>query len=185
MNSSLSNTYAGIGSRKTPKGIGMLMGSFAYVAGLNGYVLRTGGAPGADQWFEAGARLNDYLVELYLPWPGFEGRKLGKLDEPTPEAYELAKQYHPNWYGLSQGAKRLIARNGHQVLGPDLDDPVGFVVCWTPDGSLDGRGGRSGGTGQALRIAADYEIEVKNLKREDHLRDVVDITGGTTLELHT
>lgn len=45
------------------------------------------------------------------------------------------------------------------MLGPKLDSPVNFVVCWTSDGKA------SGGTGQALRIAADpaYAIPVFNL----------------------
>ncbi|MGH2839675.1 MAG: hypothetical protein ACRDKY_02480, partial [Solirubrobacteraceae bacterium] len=44
--------------------------------------------------------------------------------------------------------------------------------CWTPDGSLDGRGrgrGREGGgTGQALRLAVAHDVEVFNLARPDH-----------------
>ena len=45
------------------------------------------------------------------------------------------------------------------MLGDDLDQPVSFVVCWTPGGEV------TGGTGQALRIAADpqYNIPVFNL----------------------
>ena len=50
-----------------------------------------------------------------------------------------------------------MARNSYQVLGRNLDDPVEFVICWTPGGS------GSGGTGQAIRIAKDYQIPVFDL----------------------
>ena len=45
------------------------------------------------------------------------------------------------------------------MLGPELMDPVNFIVCWTKDGKA------TGGTGQALRIAADpaYAIPIFNL----------------------
>lgn len=134
-----------------------------------GYKLRSGGAPGADTAFEEGALLGGQLPEVYLPWPGFNDHA-GKvyLAEPSPEAFEVSARYHPNWRYLSRGAKKLHARNAHQVLGLKLDDPADFVVCWTPDGSLDGQGRRVGGTGQALRIAHGHGVEVINLQRESH-----------------
>jgi hypothetical protein len=72
---------------------------------------------------------------------------------------DLAEQYHPNWRKLTQKARLLIARNGAQVLGPDLGSPVSLVVCWTEGGLL------TAGTAQALRIANDrkWQIPVVNL----------------------
>jgi hypothetical protein len=43
-----------------------------------------------------------------------------------------------------------------------------FVLGWTPDASLDGSARASGGTAQALRVAAGYRIAVFNLARPDH-----------------
>ena len=43
------------------------------------------------------------------------------------------------------------------ALGPILDDPVEFIICWTPGGKV------TGGTGQAIRIAKDLDIRVFNL----------------------
>lgn len=57
-----------------------------------------------------------------------------------------------------------------------LDDPAAFVLCWTPDGSLDGTGSDTGGTGQALRIAAAYDVPVFNLQRPDHRARVEQLT---------
>lgn len=53
-----------------------------------------------------------------------------------------------------QGARKLQARNSHQVLGLDLETPSEFIVCWTKNGKS------SGGTGQAIRIALDYGIPI-------------------------
>jgi hypothetical protein len=61
-----------------------------------------------------------------------------------------------------------MARNVHQVLGEDLKRPVKMIICWTPDGSLDGKGRDSGGTGMALRLAADYPVKIFNLKLDEH-----------------
>lgn len=161
--------YAGIGSRKTPKDVLRVMDLFAMAVGPH-TILRTGGAEGADEHFEFGATLGYGEIELYVPWEGFRGRDWGTL--PTQAAFEVAEFYHPAWHALGSGARRLQARNSHQILGPLLDDPSGLVVCWTPDASEGLTSRRTGGTGQALRIAFDYGIEIKNLANPDHLADI-------------
>jgi hypothetical protein len=154
-------SYAGVGARRTPPEILSLMRQTAAALAARGYTLRTGGAGGADQAFLEGAGGPLGQVELFLPWPGFRGWRarpgMRLFERATPEAYRLAEQYHPNWRNLRHGVKSLHARNVHQVLGPALDDPVRFVLCWTPDGS------GSGGTGQAIRIAHDRRIPVFDL----------------------
>lgn len=145
--------YAGIGSRETPADVLATMTEIARRLRARGFVLRSGGARGADQAFAAGAGED---AEIFLPWPGFEGQQ-SRFCPPTTAAYELAGQHHPAWAQLSDGARRLQARNSHQVLGWGLDDPVEFVVCWTPDGK------GAGGTGQAIRIAAATGIPVFDL----------------------
>lgn len=165
-------SYAGIGSRKTPEDILDVMANYAYVAGRHGWVLRTGGAPGADQAFERGALLGGCEIEMYLPWPGFENHSMATLDMPASEAYEIAQRYHPAWHRLSQGAKKLITRNTHQILGERLNDPVDLVVCWTPGGEM------KGGTAQALRIAQDYDIPIKNLAVDIDLAEIAEIAIG-------
>jgi hypothetical protein len=171
--------YAGIGSRETPPAMLDLMVRAASQLAARGWVLRTGMAGGADQAFYRGASAHGTL-ELYLPWPAFEAEARSPagaaeqfvLGQPTPAAYELAAQFHPAWSRLPQGARKLHARNCHQVLGPDLASPARFVLCWTPDGSLDGRGRRVGGSGQALRIAHHHGIAVFNFARPEHAERV-------------
>lgn len=165
-------TYTGIGSRMTPLDIIGLMSTLGYFLANEGWILRSGCAPGADTAFEAGAlaALKQEGVarpELYLPWDGFEGRERGRVmrTEPQEEAFEIAAEYHPAWGNLTQGARRLHARNVHQILGHDVTNPhvSTFIICWTKDG----KGG--GGTGQALRIAKGYNVaEIYDLFNRDH-----------------
>ena len=82
---------------------------------------------------------------------------------------------------LPDTVKALHARNCHQVLGAWLDSPVHRVICWTPDGSLDGSSRAAGGTGQALRIGAAHGIPVVNLALDEHrdrLARFVDTPAG-------
>ena len=141
--------YAGIGSRETPADVMVRMTTIARrLAGL-GYVLRSGGADGADTAFEDGA---GQAKEIWVPWIGF--RDNPSTLTPVPDAFPIAEKYHPNWQRCSPAARKLHARNVHQVLGADLRTPVEFVLCWTKDGGV------SGGTGQAIRIALGMQIPV-------------------------
>jgi hypothetical protein len=143
-------------------------------------VLRTGASPGADQAFYRGARAVGGRIELYLPWPGFEAASWADADadpghvtvltRPAPQACDLAARFQPDWESLAPQERRLLARDAHQVLGPDLASPARLVVCWTPDGSLDGAGPGPDGTRQTLRIAHGHGIPVFNLARPDHAR---------------
>lgn len=167
--------YAGIGSRETPANVLEVMRQLAQRLALNGWVLRSGHAPGADQAFEAGAGPQ---AEVYLPWASFEQqvKPVARfvMNGPIPTAYEIASRFHPGWMHLTDGARSLHARNAHQVLGANLDPErrVSMVACWTKDGSIDGGSRASGGTGQALRIATAYGVEVFNLARRDHFERI-------------
>lgn len=145
--------YAGVGSRATPEAVLDVMRRVAVALRRLGFVLRSGGAQGADQAFEAGS---EGYCEIFLPWTRFNGHP-SRFGAPRAEAFEIAAQHHAGWDRLSSAAKRLHARNAHQVLGPELNDPVSFLVCWTPNGA----GG--GGTGQAIRIARAWEVPVFDL----------------------
>jgi hypothetical protein len=168
--------YAGIGSRATPPAVLDLMERAGSMLAREGWVLRTGMAAGADQAFYRGASAHG-AFELYLPWPTFQhdarlparGTEQFVLEAPSCAAYQLAERFHPAWSRLPRAVRALHARNCHQVLGCDLASPARFVLCWTPDGSLDGRGRHVGGTGQALRLAHHHGIVVFNLARAEHI----------------
>lgn len=144
--------YTGIGSRQTPINVCEYFTTLAYDLYLKGYILRSGHAEGADQAFEQGAPECD----IYIPWKNFNGsnNKTHLLVYMDQELRDIASKHHPAWDKCSEGAKKLHARNVHQVLGNNLDSPSEFLVCWTPNGS------GSGGTGQAIRIAQAYGVPI-------------------------
>ena len=150
--------YAGIGSRETPKKVGETMISIARLLEKNGFGLNSGGAPGADSYFEQGS--TEFFRKIYLPWDGFNGKYSNNKDYIVPpDASEFTDKYHPNPKALSKKGRLFMSRNAYQVLGDSLsvDTRVDFVLCWTKDGKI------SGGTGQAMRIAKNYGIPVFNL----------------------
>lgn len=148
--------YTGIGSRETPGDVLSVMTDIARKLSRKGYILRSGGAEGADTAFELGAKNN--LMEIYIPWEGFNGRKEDGTSYIIPpyNDYYIYK-YHPKSNKLTTTGRMFMSRNTYQVLGMDLNTPSDFVVCWTKDG------GFTGGTGQALRIAQDHGIKIYNL----------------------
>jgi hypothetical protein len=148
-------TYAGIGSRKTPRVLASRMHSIATVLERRGWLLHSGGADRADTWFEQGVK-DSANACIFLPWPRFRDHA-SPLHEACERAHEIARQFHPAYHRLSAAGRLLMARSSYQVLGLDLVSPVTCVVCWTPDGEA------SGGTGQALRIAAAHGVPVFNL----------------------
>jgi len=154
--------YTGIGSRKTPQETldwFRVVGTFL---ANNNYTLRSGGAKGADLYFEKGCDKINGDKEIYLPWHGFEN-STSKLIVSDKRAFEIAEKYHPYWHNLKQGGQKLQARNSHQVLGIDLETPSNFIVCYTNG---------KGGTQQALRIARDKSIPIFNCYEYKDLEEI-------------
>lgn len=150
--------YAGIGSTDTPKSIQKQMTGIATQLSEEGWTLRSGGAPGADQAFEKGAGDNK---QIFLPWRLFN-QSDSPYFEPPQQAYDIAAYYHPTWHKLMYKIKRMMARNVQQVFGLELDQPCEVVLCWTPDGAETRTTRETGGTGQAIRIAIDWDIPIIN-----------------------
>lgn len=166
--------YAGIGSRRLPRKYRELFIRVGKYLAEQGCVLRSGRAEGADESFEIGCDLAYGKKEIYVPWKNFMGAQFKKhlletdksnyyrvekcyvlaSEKENPNPYLVAETYHPMWGSLKDSARRLQARNSHQVLGLDLETPSNFIICWTKDGL------GQGGTGQALRIAKDKNIPI-------------------------
>ena len=149
----MAKIYAGIGSRETPLEVIKAMQTVAAALAKKHWILRSGGADGADTAFEIGCDSVGGNKEIYIPWKGFN-KSTSELYRPHVGAELIAKLTHPNWDACSDGAKKLHSRNVLQMLGLHLNHPVAFVICYTKNGS------GAGGTGQALRIAAHLGIPV-------------------------
>lgn len=156
----LYRAYAGIGSRTTPVEILDQITNIAAKLSEEGWTLRSGGAVGADNAFQLGAAYMGGSKEIMLPWDGFNGQWQDNKSIYCPinqMSLELAEKFHPAWHHCTPAAKKLHARNCHQILGFDLRSPVEMVICWTENAA------RQGGTGQALRIAEHYKIPIFDL----------------------
>ena len=143
--------FAGIGSRSAPQSFKELVDKIAPFLVKKGYVLRSGGADGADFYWENAYDNAGVNKEIYLPWHGFNENKSRLLWEQAD--WDTTKEFHPRWESLKLGARQLMARNTCQ-LGIHAETMSSFVCCWTEDG----KGG--GGTGQALRLANHYKIKI-------------------------
>mgnify|MGYP000898904686 CR=1 FL=1 len=166
--------YAGIGSRATPPAERDRMRAIAANLAREGWILRSGGANGADAAFEEGALAAGGRAEIFLPWAGFNGHPDGIAADRLAirgEAERIAATFHPGWERLRRPVRALMTRNVHQILGRGLDTPAHMVVCWAPGTRCD-LSGRildvAGGTGQAVRVAYRYGIEVFNLALPEH-----------------
>lgn len=157
-------TYAGIGSRETPEDILEMMTRIASDLEKKGYILNSGGAKGADSAFEKGVR-------------NFRNKRIFFADDANNETNAIAKEIHPAPERLGQYAMKLMARNTYQVFGRNLDTPVDFVICWTKDGKEGhGKNRPCGGTGQAVEMASLKGIPVINLKNENAMDRIKELT---------
>ena len=134
--------YAGIGSRLTPADICDKLTLLASHLEKLGYVLRSGGAGGADTAFEKG------VVEP-------KNKVIWKAQHATYKAIEFASAYHPAWQFCSDYARKLHGRNAMIILGEELNEPTKLVVCWSPSDDY-------GGTAMGIKIAKAHNIPVFN-----------------------
>lgn len=150
--------YTGVGSRKTPREILLLMIKIAEYAAHRNWVLRSGHAENADQAFEEGCDNVCGRKEIYL------------AKGCTAASMELAAKFHPKWDRCGEFARKLHGRNSFQVLGPNLNLPSRVLVCWTSDGccSHKTRSIATGGTGTAISIADMYNVKIYNLFLKAH-----------------
>lgn len=116
-----------------------------------GFVLRSGAADGA---FEQEVSYK----HIFLPWPSYNNHTSNfyNIDE---RCYQIASEIHPYWSGLKDSVRKLHARNVFQCLGPNLDTPSQFLVCWTENGET------KGGTATAIRLAEKFNIPIFNFGR--------------------
>lgn len=140
--------YAGIGSRETPPEVLERMAKIGYFLARHGYTLRSGGAKGADAAFEKGCVAAKGKKEIFL-----------SRDERAWAREEVQHylDFGRDFSRFSSYVQGLLARNMMQVLGQNGDQPVQFVICWTPGA------GDIGGTRYAIRCARAHNIPVYNL----------------------
>lgn len=151
--------WTGVGSRSCPADICALMTRIGEALYEDGYVLRSGGADGADKAFEE--NVPDDGVVIYRPWG-----KPGPREALVPasvyvEAEHMVSEVHPRWDLCNATARKLHVRNVCQVLGDDLKTPSKFLIFWAPEDRLTKQ--VQGGTATAVNLARKHNIPTYNL----------------------
>lgn len=164
--------YAGIGHRSISSDEAERARALAQRMATKGWLLRSGGALGADSAFASGSGRR----ELFVPWKGYNGVSGSDVFCLAGVRYEAAARVaalaHRAWGNCGQGARKLLARNAAIVLGADLDAPVDAVLCIARPDVL------TGGTRHAMRIARENGIGIFNLcqmEDEDLLAAIEDL----------
>lgn len=159
-------SYAGIGSRTISEKEVKLIEKIADQLSKK-FVCYSGNADGSDQAFQRGSKGK---CVLFLPWIGFEADNYNYMNAldyydlgKSPEGMESIKEFHPN-PNMKYGAKMMMARNYHQVMGYKKYPKVSFVVYCADE---DEKGNVDGGTGQAVRIARKHSIPTVNIRQKD------------------
>jgi len=157
------NYYAGIGSRDiTDKEASLILAISSKLS--ERYTVYSGNAGGADITFQQGS---EGKCIIYLPWGGFNKEEYDPLRSiahfdvgNTDIGREYAAKYHPCYSQLKEGAKRLMCRNTHQVLGFKDYPRAEFIVFCANEVA----GVVQGGTAQAIRIARDIGVLTFNIR---------------------
>lgn len=171
--------YAGIGSRDCPEDIGAIMTATARELEKIGFILRSGGARGADTYFELGVHdpenkeifIHKERTKTHSHDPRMGVYNAQRFDN-WADAERIASQIHPKWNRCNLDAQQLHTRNVYQVLGSDLRQQgySDFVMCWAIP---DIHGVPEGGTRTAWNVAVQYGIPRFNLAvRKDRERVV-------------
>ncbi len=171
--------YAGIGSRKLPEAAEKLCIEYAYKLGVLGYVLRSGGADGADDAFETTCIYNGSEADIFLPRAGFNGitdERVAAVNYILPDSDQMITSRQimketgiiPWWDRMDQSSKEFHSRNVNQVMGRyDSDEPVvDLVVYYAPHEN----GQPKGGTRTAVMLAKTLDKPVFNLMFEEDIK---------------
>ena len=168
----MNRCYAGIGGRNTPKNVLIAMVHEAgQLAGM-GYILRSGGASGADSAFETGVDMYEKKQgitepthkEIYLPWKNFNDNKSDfYLSWNIEQKFlDIIGYVNPSLLSCKHSIISLHARNCQQILGKNLDSPCSFVLCWTDRDTA-----WCSGTMFAVRLAELNNIPVFNMFKKE------------------
>ena len=154
---------------------------FCGVANKNGWTLRSGAAPGMDNWFE---QLWKGPKEIYIPRERYTPEGLptryhgydGAINVTDPEilrkAFNIASNIHPNWKACNPGARALHTRNVFQIMGQDLQSNANAIVYYAKY-DRDGVSVK-GGTRTAVHLGRKLNIPEYNLILPDDIDRLID-----------
>lgn len=177
----------GIGTREPAQTdeLKVIMSLFCTLAGKRGWTLRSGAAPGMDNWFE---RLWKGPKEIFIPRERYTPKGLptryhghdGAINVSDPailrRAQSIASNIHPNWKACNRGAKDLHTRNVFQIMGQDLQSNSNAIVYYAKY-DRDGYSVK-GGTRTAVHLGRKLRIPEYNLILQDDIDRLLDLMEG-------
>lgn len=169
-------SYAGIGSRSITEQEELIIQKTAHELSKKEITLYSGNASGSDVNFQLGSDYSKCVV--FLPWNKFNYNEFNAdqcsnfVVGDTESGLKSVQKFHPNPKSLSKGAKALMCRNYHQVVGYMALPQVSFVLCCANYKIVEDTMHVDGGTGQAVRIANSLNIPVFNIRKPNWLNDL-------------
>lgn len=172
--------YAGIGARKTPSDVLKYMELQGKLLAEKGYILRSGGAQGADSAFERGCDSVEGNKQIWSTRNRHEWEEhhwvIPIISRACWEKPFLSMQLH---------TQRLLGRNTYQLYGDpnSFEDCVksAFVLYWSEP--KDGEN-CSGGTRYAIRMAITAGIPCFNLYNESEKAEYEATFGKSRKMIH-
>lgn len=124
-----------------------------------------------------------WIDESYFEVYVFEQKNIDRSQLPNKHLAKVRNKYlieksedlarsvmgDSHWNNCDEWSRGMHSRNCHQILGWDLQSPVDAVICWTPNGNI------QGGTATAIKLAMKYDIPVFNLGVSDKEKVIQDI----------
>lgn len=162
--------YAVVSNRDVPVPVLGQMSEIAKMLDGLGFTCRVDGGEGAS----ASVEPVDCRKELILAWKGFN-EKESAFTYNQPEAFEIAKLFHPTYDSLKPAIQAFLARNARVVMGQTLKSPIMFLVVYTEDGAetLKERTSKTGFAGHLIAMACGLGVPVFNLQRPDAYQRLV------------
>ena len=162
--------YAMVSNRDVPVPILGQMSEIAKLMDNLGFTCRIDGGEGAS----ASAEPIECRKELILAWKGFN-EKESAFTYNQPEAFEIAKLFHPTYDSLKPAIQAFLARNARVVMGQTLKSPIMFLVVYTEDGAetVKERTSKTGFAGHLIAMACGLGMPVFNLQKPDAYQRLV------------
>ena len=164
--------YVGIGPQTAGEAVIEMSKAFATAMAEMKWTLRSGGAEGMDEAFEAGCDSVQGTKEIFIPDAGFRKRnnstdKIVHTLDKHLNAIQQAKPFFPTWDKLGTTTQMFLVRNVFALFGEKLNKPANLVVTWN----------QYEGTGsfQLLQMAKTAGIPAFNLAEPGQMEAVEEL----------
>lgn len=168
--------YAGIGDVNIPENIKNLIHMLAEELAKDGYILRTGGAKGADTAFIEGCDKAKGIKEVFYPSDLHVNAKTLKIAKEIHGHWEYCENKLPKPGNKYSFPVQAHCRNMKIINGDVLNNPVEFTIAYQDINQV------TGGTWQGIKYSQKLGIKVYNLFVEKDRNEIIDIVFGWDVE---